>query len=95
MEMAGRHRIQYEGGEVYEGEWSAEGKRHGHGVLTFPDRSRFVGQFSQGFFQGPGVLSLPDGGKYEGNFQSGRYHGYGVYTAANGMKFEVRGVYLC
>lgn len=88
--MAGVHRIEYDGGDVYEGEWSADGKRHGQGTLTFADKSRYVGQFTNGFFHGHGVLTVPDGSKYEGSFEVGKYHGYGVFTAANGMKYEVR-----
>ena len=88
--MAGRHRIQYEGGDTYEGEWSTDGKRHGRGTLTFANKARYVGEFVNGFFQGLGVLTLSDGARYEGSFEVGKYHGYGVYTAASGMKYEVR-----
>ena len=45
-------RVKYkEGGEVYEGEWSEEGRRHGKGCLSFADGSKYTGQFSAGFFQ--------------------------------------------
>ena len=49
--MAGQHKIQYDEGDVYEGEWSADGKRHGQGVLTFASGARYVGRFVNGFFQ--------------------------------------------
>ena len=92
--MAGQHRIKYDDGDLYEGEWSAEGKRHGKGVLTFTSGVRYSGDFVGGFFQGRGVLKFSDGARYEGNFEVGKYHGYGVYTASNGMKYEVRRVYM-
>lgn len=91
--MAGQHRIKYDDGDLYEGEWSTEGKRHGKGVLTFTSGARYSGEFVGGFFQGRGVLKFSDGARYEGNFEVGKYHGYGVYTASNGMKYEVRRVY--
>ena len=92
--MAGQHRIKYDDGDLYEGEWSAEGKRHGKGVLTFTSGVCYSGDFVGGFFQGRGVLKFSDGARYEGNFEVGKYHGYGVYTASNGMKYEVRRVYM-
>lgn len=49
--MAGQHKIQYDEGDVYEGEWSADGKRDGQGVLTFASGARYVGRFANGFFQ--------------------------------------------
>ena len=44
-------RVNYESGEVYDGEWSDEGRRHGKGCLTFKDGSKYSGQFAAGFFQ--------------------------------------------
>ena len=88
--MAGRHKISYEEeGALYDGEWSTDGKRHGHGVLSLPGGASYVGQFVNGFFQGEGVLRHADGTRYEGGFQVGRYHGYGVYRGQDGMKYEV------
>ena len=50
--MASVERVKYkEGGEVYEGDWSEEGRRHGKGCLSFADGSKYTGQFSAGFFQ--------------------------------------------
>ena len=52
--------MQYEAGEVYDGEWSAEGRRHGKGCLTFADGSRYKGQFSAGFFHVSVIISMVD-----------------------------------
>ena len=49
--MAGRHKISYAEGHVYEGEWSESGRREGVGVLSFSDGSKYTGQFSGGFSQ--------------------------------------------
>ena len=56
--MACVERVQYEGGEVYDGQWSEEGRRHGTGRLSFSDGSNYKGQFSAGFFHVRSTLSL-------------------------------------
>ena len=85
--MASLCQVKYDEGDVYDGEWNDEGKRHGWGSLTFADGAKYVGSFSSGLFSG-GVLTLADGSRYEGEFANGKYQGYGVFTRADGMKFE-------
>eukprot|EP00045_Choanoeca_perplexa_P000353 m.13894 g.13894 ORF g.13894 m.13894 type:complete len:149 (+) comp10236_c0_seq1:147-593(+) len=85
---AGFHEVQYDDGDKYSGEWNAEGKREGDGVLTFSDGARFVGQFVAGMCEGKGVLTFPDNSKYEGDFRNGKYDGSGIYSRGDGMKFE-------
>ena len=48
---AGRHRISYKEGHVYEGEWSEDGRKEGAGVLSLGDGSKYVGEFSGGLSQ--------------------------------------------
>lgn len=43
-------KIEYGEGEVYEGEWDGDGRRHGKGCLTFSDGSKYKGQFKAGLF---------------------------------------------
>eukprot|EP00054_Salpingoeca_dolichothecata_P031852 m.264814 g.264814 ORF g.264814 m.264814 type:complete len:150 (+) comp28250_c0_seq1:38-487(+) len=86
--VAGYHEVQYDDGDIFAGEWNAEGKREGSGVLTFADGSKYSGNFVNGMCQGLGVLVFPDSSKYEGEFHAGKYHGSGVYQRADGMKFE-------
>ena len=81
--------ITYSQGDVYDGEWSNDGKRQGRGTLKFASGAKYSGEFVNGFFQGVGVLSFPDGGKYEGQFELGKYQGLGVFSNRDGMKFEV------
>ena len=93
--MAGRHVISYAAGDVYDGEWSSDGKRHGRGTLTFANGAKYSGEFVNGFFQGSGILAFPDGGRYEGQFELGKYQGLGVFSNTQGMKFEVGISYMC
>ncbi|EDO43482.1 predicted protein [Nematostella vectensis] len=81
-------RFTYPGGDIYEGEWSEEGRKHGYGMLVMTDGTKFVGKFMLGLCQGPGLLKFPDGSSYAGEFSEGKYNGYGTFTRSDGMKFE-------
>ena len=83
-------RIRYSEGDVYEGQWSSEGKREGKGKLQMSTGDHYSGEFMNGFFHGLGVLVHSDGGKYEGSFELGRYHGHGIYTHSDRTKYEVK-----
>jgi hypothetical protein len=82
-------KVEYDAGDVYEGEWSSDGKRNGVGSLKLKNGVVYTGQFESGFFHGSGILEFPDQSKYEGHFELGKFHGYGVYVNQEGMKFEV------
>ena len=56
----------YPEGDVYEGDWSKEGKKHGIGRISFTDESMYEGRFMNGFFSGYGTLRLADGTVYAG-----------------------------
>ena len=49
-------RVEYTQGDVYEGEWSADGKRNGKGRLKMATGAEYAGEFMNGFFHGSGVL---------------------------------------
>ena len=83
-----KQRYVYPEGDTYDGHWNKEGKKHGLGVLTFTDGTKYEGKFSEGYFDGCGVLTFADGSKYEGEFSKGKYNGYGIYTRLDGMVFE-------
>ncbi|XP_065828058.1 MORN repeat-containing protein 4-like [Oscarella lobularis] len=86
--MAGRHKFTYDDGDEYDGEWNADGQRHGFGRLNFSDKSSYVGHFKDGLCHGFGVLSFADGSKYEGEFAEGKFNGYGIFRRADGTKYE-------
>lgn len=54
----------YNNGSVYVGDWNKKGVREGQGHLSFPDGSRYDGNFEENVFCGLGVLTFPDGAKY-------------------------------
>ena len=82
-------RVEYSEGDIYEGEWTSQGKRQGVGRLKMACGDTYCGEFLNGFFHGLGVLSLANGSKYEGSFELGRYQGYGIYSLADKTKYEV------
>ncbi|KAK3697019.1 hypothetical protein QZH41_002921 [Actinostola sp. cb2023] len=75
-------------GDIYEGEWNKEGRKHGYGMLVLTDGTKFVGHFINGFCDGPGLLKFPDGTSYAGQFAQGKYNGFGTFTRSDGMKYE-------
>ena len=58
----------YPEGDIYEGGWSKEGKRHGVGSLKFANGTMYDGRFEQGLFHGLGTLIFEDGSFYQGKF---------------------------
>lgn len=81
-------RYTYPVGDIYDGEWNKDGRKHGYGMLVMTDGTKFVGKFNNGFCEGPGLLKFPDGTSYAGRFAQGKYNGPGTFTRSDGMKFE-------
>ncbi|XP_057289573.1 MORN repeat-containing protein 4-like [Hydractinia symbiolongicarpus] len=78
----------YPEGDVYEGDWSHEGKKHGIGQLKLLDGSVYEGRFQHGLFNGVGTFKFADGSFYQGEFSNGLYNGHGIYVRCDGMMFE-------
>ncbi|MDD1633835.1 MAG: molecular chaperone Tir, partial [Methylococcaceae bacterium] len=49
----------------YRVHWAIEGYQ-GKGILTWPDGSRYEGEFYDGRLQGEGTFTWPDGSSYNG-----------------------------
>jgi TonB family protein len=56
----------------------------GCGTYTWPDGSKYVGEFKAGLFDGHGVVSYADGSKFEADFQKGTPGGEATYNARDG-----------
>lgn len=48
------------------------------GTKTYPDGSKYVGEFKNGKRNGQGALTWPDGRKYVGEFKDDKYIGHGT-----------------
>ena len=86
--VVARQQFTYPSGDIYDGEWNTDCRKHGFGKINLTDGTVYSGKFENGFCCGHGVLSFPNGDVYEGEFTGGKYGGYGVFTRSDGMKFE-------
>ena len=55
------------------------GKPNGFGVLTYPDGTKYVGEYKNGLYHGQGTLTSEkgdfEGDRYVGEFNEGKKHG--------------------
>lgn len=80
-------RVEYDGGDVYEGE-ILNGKRHGHGTYTWADGDTYEGEWKDGKRCGRGKLiqygKVPATGEpymkysYDGEWLDSKEHGHGI-----------------
>jgi hypothetical protein len=61
---------------------------NGKGTKTFPDGTKYVGDFKYGVREGYGTYTYSDGGSYTGEWKDNMRHGKGTDTFANGLKYE-------
>lgn len=76
-------RREHADGGLYDGDWS-DGKKHGHGVYSYPSGARYEGQWANDSRDGYGVYVFPSGGSYVGSFVNGMPQGLGVRTSPKG-----------
>ena len=86
--IVARQTFTYPMGDVYDGEWNSDGRKHGFGKLNLSDGTTYSGKFENGFCSGHGVMQFENGDVYEGEFANGKYGGHGVFTRSDGMKYE-------
>ena len=48
-----------------------DGLYHGQGTVTYPDGSKYVGEFKDGVYHGQGTFTSPDGSKYYSEYKDG------------------------
>jgi len=58
----------------------------GCGTYSWPDGSKYVGQFKAGILDGHGVVTYADGSKFEADFARGTAYGNATYTARDGTR---------
>lgn len=69
-----------------------KGPREGNGLVRYPNRSTYEGQFQNGKRHGFGVLTLSDGTRYEAEWRNDERHGEGKEFCPDGTTFK--GCYL-
>ena len=57
-------------------------------VCTYPDQSKYEGDWKDGMYDGLGCKTLEDGTKFQGMFVDGKEKGHGKKILANGTVFE-------
>lgn len=62
-------------------------KPDGEGTATFPDGSKYVGEFRNGLPHGQGISTSLFGEKYVGEFREGLPNGPGIITSPDGAKY--------
>lgn len=75
-------------GAEYEGAEDEDGRRHGSGILTWPDGRRYEGHFEHGLLQGHACMSWPSGQQYVGEYFADLKHGAGVFTWSDGRRYS-------
>ena len=100
ISKAGKAKVSYKNGDLYEGDFNDQGKKHGKGVYEYKitiseeeeetedeeNKRRHVydGQWYDGMKHGIGKMIYPDGSSYEGEWANGEREGEGVYRYVNG-----------
>ena len=80
--------IKFENGCTYEGEWNSQNKRHGFGVYTWTDGSKYSGYWENNTAHGFGRLEHANGEVYEGNWENDKVSGYGEYLSIEGKIYK-------
>lgn len=79
--------------ERYEGEMCVEIetgkiKRDGHGIYTWPDGTRYEGEWRNDKKEGRGTYTWSDGTRYEGEWLDDKKDGRGTLTRENGERYK-------
>ena len=61
---------------------------NGQGTFTFPDGSKYVGEYKDGKISGQGTFTWADGEQYVGDWKEGLIHGQGTNFFSDGTKIK-------
>jgi Ca2+-binding EF-hand superfamily protein len=75
-------------GDVYEGPYDLDGRRHGHGKYAYAAGGYYEGDFVHDAMHGTGVMVDKLGGRYDGLFEDGCKHGRGVFVGHTGQRLD-------
>ena len=80
--------IEYDDGDVYEGNVLSNGKKDGAGTYTCEDGTVIKGTWKKDVLSGKVKIKYPDGDKYVGNIQNGKRSGSGTYYYDDGDVYK-------
>lgn len=86
-EKHGTGKMEYENGNVYEGQW-VDGVRQGKGKITFANKSSYEGTWSNDKIAGRGIYTYFNGNVYDGQLENGVPAGFGKMTYINGDVYD-------
>ena len=78
----------------YDGERSPVGTMDGKGEFTFPNGTKYVGEFVDGEFHGNGTLYLPGRGRYEAVWDHGKVVSGKMFFEDN-LEFQNENWFYC
>ena len=58
-----------------------------YGTYTFPDDSKYVGEWKDNKKHGKGTYTYSNGDKYTGEYKDNKRHGKGTVTSPDGYKY--------
>ena len=88
--------INYENGDIYQGDVDSNRKRHGNGKMTYQNGNIYDGGWKNDSFDGQGILIYTENApnntynysKYEGEWKNGKMHGEGKMTFQDKRIYE-------
>jgi len=97
IRRAGTAKVAYTNGDIFEGQYSSQGLRHGTGIYNWNTAAmdqfadikpapvmQYKGKYQFGKKHGIGKFQYPNGSSYHGKFMWDKRHGVGTYTYPNG-----------
>jgi len=73
---------------LYTGQWNEKGHRHGRGICTYSDGSKYEGYWRNDKRNGKGRLIYNNGDVYEGDWINDKAEGYGVFTYLDDSQYK-------
>lgn len=83
LKLIGYGEIKYIDYKIYKG-YFLDGKPHGQGIMIFPNKDVYNGEWVDGYFEGVGVYKWFKGNQYKGNYKKQMRQGHGVMLYSNG-----------
>ncbi|CAD8092861.1 unnamed protein product [Paramecium sonneborni] len=77
-----KKKLEFPNGAIYQGQ-VLDGKRHGKGIYTWKDGTKYEGSFENDQINGFGIMEFADSRKYKGEWVNGEMEGFGQFIWPN------------